>query len=397
MSIVAIVGLAAAGCGSSSKSALAPAPTTSSVAGAKLSSDSPILLGNVGNLSNEQLGTQSDDSATPKAWIDYTNAHGGIDGHPVKLYQLDDGADPGRALVDVKQLVGSDHVIALVGDQDSATDTAYASYLTQAGVPNVGGADFSNVWFQNSDYFPTEATENTNSYALDYAAKFAGAKSFAVAYCSENPACLEGTQSEQADAASVGIKYIKGPSASSVAPSYTAQCLSMMSSHPDAIAFSDGVPQAEKMASDCRTQGFTGTWVLFQPDNTELTSSGVDKSAIGEDLQLPYFANIPATRTFRQAMAAYAKGVPIQIDSLRIWAAFDVLKAALEAEGTKALTPQAVKSGLYKLDGFTDQGIVPPLKYTAGKPTSNDCFIIWGIKDKKFTLPNGDKFTCEPG
>jgi branched-chain amino acid transport system substrate-binding protein len=328
--------------------------------------------------------------------VAYTNAHGGIDGHPVKLIQMDDAADPGRALSDVQTLVTDDHVVALVGDVDSATDTSYANFLTQAGVPNIGGADFSNVWFQNADYFPTMATENTNSYALDYAAKFAGAKTLAVAYCSENPSCLEGEQGEAAIAPQVGIKYITGPSTSSVAASYTAQCLAMLSSHPDAIAFADGVPMDLHMASDCRKQGFTGTWVFYQPDDTELTSSAVNQNSIGEDLQLSYFAQVPATQTFRQAMAQYASGTPIQIDSLRIWAAFDVFAKAVEAESGQAVTPASVKAGLYTLTGFTDNGIIPALHFTQGQPTTNNCFEIWGIKAGKFTLPNGDAFTCAP-
>jgi branched-chain amino acid transport system substrate-binding protein len=240
------------------------------------------------------------------------------------------------------------------------------------------------------------ATENTNSYALDYAAKFAGAKSLAVAYCSEATTCLEGEKTESALAPTVGIKYYVGPAASFVAPNYTAQCLTMMADHPDSMAFSAGVVNDETMSNNCAQQGYKGFWTLFQPDSTELTASALKTFAVGEDLQLSFFAQVPATQTFRQAMATYASGVPIQIDSLRIWAAFDVLKAAIEAEKSQPVTSQTIKAGHYSLNGFTDGGIIPPLNFKQGQPTTNNCFEVWEIKDGKFVLPNGDHFSCAP-
>jgi branched-chain amino acid transport system substrate-binding protein len=397
--VVTVAVLIAAGCSSSSKSSSGTTNPAGSAAGSatttgQAATGTPIVVGNVGALTSAIGQSQPDDKATPSAWVSYTNAHGGIAGHPVKLIQMDDQGDPAKALADVEQLINQDHVVALVGDQDSSTDTAYASVLTSSGVPNVGGADFSTIWYQNPDYFPTMATENTNSYALDYAAKLGGAKVFTVAYCSENPACLEGEQGEAAVAPTVGITYIKGPATSSVAPNYTAQCVTMMAHHPDAIAFADTTQTDEKMATDCAQQGYKGFWVLFQPDDTELKTPALAKFSIGEDLQLPYFAQLPATQTFRQAMATYAPGVPLQIDSLRIWAAFDVFKAAVEAEKGQAITPQAVKTGLYSLQGFNDNGIIPPLHFKEGQPTNNSCFMIWEIKDGQFALPNGDTYTC---
>jgi hypothetical protein len=154
LTLGATVALTAAGCSSSSKSAGTSGSTSATTGSGSGSSQAgatgtPIVVGNVSNLSNQSLGIQPDDSATPKAWVAWTNAHGGIDGHPVKLVQPDDAGDPATALSDVQQLVQQDHVLALVGNQDTATDTAYTTVLTQAGVPNVGGADFSNVWYQN--------------------------------------------------------------------------------------------------------------------------------------------------------------------------------------------------------------------------------------------------------
>ena len=97
-----------------SSGASATTGSTGGSSGSAAPSGAPIVVGNVSNLTNVQAGIQPDDSATPNAWVKWTNAHGGINGHPVKLVQLDDGADPGKALADVQQLVQQDHVVALV-------------------------------------------------------------------------------------------------------------------------------------------------------------------------------------------------------------------------------------------------------------------------------------------
>jgi branched-chain amino acid transport system substrate-binding protein len=353
------------------------------------------VLGTIGNFSNSELGIQADDQATPKAWVAWTNAHGGINGHPVKLIEMDDAGDTARGVAAAQTMVG-DHVLAVVGNSSVGPEVAYAPKLAQANIPMVGGDDYDTIWEQNPDLFPTMATVSVKGYADDYAAKFAGAKSVVASYCREVAACLQDVQAQKVAAPALGIKYTIGPTASFVAPNYTAQCVVMGGSKADAYYFSSAVQGIEHMASDCQRQGLTGLWILPQPDDTQLKAPGIAKQAIGQDLQLSYFADLPATQPFRQAMAQYAPGVKLQIDSLRIWAAFDVTKKALEGVPNEPLTPQTVKDGLYTLNGFTDNGIVPPLTYVKNKPTVVRCFEVWGISNGKFTLPQGDKFTCAP-
>ena len=57
-------------------------------------------------------------------------------------------------------------------------------------------------------------------------------------------------------------------------------------------------------------------------------------------------------------MAQYAKGVALQIDSLRI-AAFDVAKQALKNVPGEAPSPQAVKDGLWMSRGSRTTGSCP--------------------------------------
>jgi branched-chain amino acid transport system substrate-binding protein len=327
--------------------------------------------------------------------VAWTNAHGGIDGHPVKLYQADDKGSPALAVSGAHSLVG-DHVLAVVGNSDVGLELGYVGYLAQNGIPMIGGDDYDTVWETNPDLFPTMATVSVKGYADDYAAKYGGASELAGAYCTEVAACLQDVQAQKNAASQVGITYQIGPTAQFVQPNYTAQCQVMAGYHAGAYYFSSAVPGIEQMAANCQQQGFSGFWVLPQPDNTELTAPGLSKKSYGQDLQLSYFVQNAATQDFRSAMSQYESGVPLQIDSLRIWAAFDVAKQALQNVSGQPLSPQSIKNGLYMIKNFTDNGITPPLTYTTGQPTVVGCFELWGISNGQFTLPKGDSFVCDP-
>ena len=365
-------------------------------AGAAKLSGAPIIVGNIGPYTSTALGPEERDlAATPTAWVDWTNAHGGINGHPVKLIEMNDNFDPGQAVTDIHKLV-ADKIVALVYDEDIGLEVAYTPYLQQQGIPVVGGQNYDTIWEQNSDLFPTMATVSFKGYADDYAAKFAHIKTLAEAYCTEVAACLQDVQAQKAAASQLGITVDIGPSASIAAPNYTAQCVALSSYHAQGYYFSAGVQGVEQMALDCARQGFKGTWVLPQPDDTELQNAALSKFTVGQDLSLSYFAKLPQTKDFRSAMAKYASGVPLQINSLRIWSAFDVFKQALINEKGKTVTPQVVTAGLYKLHNFSDHGLVPPLTYQKGQGHKIKCFEVWEIKNGKFILPQGDHFNCAP-
>ena len=405
---LALIGVTAmtalAACGSSSKSSSATttpvtSPASSATSGTTAAgatpTGAPILLGNIGDYSNAQLGAMPDDQATPKAWVDWTNAHGGINGHPVKLFQVDDKGDPGLAVAGAHSLV-ADHVLAVVGNSDVGLELAYVPYLAQHNTAMIGGDDYDSIWETNPNLFPTMATVSVKGYADDYAAKYGAASAMVGAYCTEVAACLQDVQAQKTAAPQVGISYTIGPTAQFVQPNFTAQCEVMAKYHAQAYYFSSAVPGIAQMAGDCLRQGFSGFWVLPQPDNSQLSAAGLDKKSFGQDLQLSYFVQNAATQDFRSAMAQYAAGVPIQIDSLRIWASFDVAKKALENVPNDALTSQTMKNGLYMIKGFTDNGITPPLTYVTGQPTVVSCFELWGISNGQFTLPKGDTFVCDP-
>lgn len=119
-----------AGCGSSSKSsststAAAATSTASSSSATSVNTSScgtkpgvaatgtPIP---VGSIDTKQPGTDfSDIGNMAAAYFACVNANGGINGHPIKLYEEFEQSSPSQIAAEAKQLVDTDHVVALAG------------------------------------------------------------------------------------------------------------------------------------------------------------------------------------------------------------------------------------------------------------------------------------------
>ena len=95
------------------------------------------------------------------AYFNQTNAHGGINGRPVRLITLDDGYEPIRTIQNTKQLLNHDKAIALIGYVGTPTSLAALPSVQGSGVPFIGaysGADvlrdgkFDNVFNIRASY-----------------------------------------------------------------------------------------------------------------------------------------------------------------------------------------------------------------------------------------------------
>ena len=71
------------------------------------------------------------------AYLRKINASGGINGRKVTLISLDDAYAPGKTAEQVRRLVESDGVLAIVGSMGSPTNLAVAKYLNSGKVPQI--------------------------------------------------------------------------------------------------------------------------------------------------------------------------------------------------------------------------------------------------------------------
>jgi ABC-type branched-subunit amino acid transport system substrate-binding protein len=83
-----------------------------------------------------------------KAYFDYVNSKGGVNGRKIDWDYKDDGYNPTNTSQVVNQLVLQDKVFALMGGLGTPTHTAVLDFLNSEGVPDLFVASGSSSWDQ---------------------------------------------------------------------------------------------------------------------------------------------------------------------------------------------------------------------------------------------------------
>ena len=97
--------------------------------------------------------------AAMKAYFEYVNDNGGVNGRKISLVVKDDGYLPKRAIQNTQDLIGKDKVFAMIGALGTANNKAVASAvnLGRRGVPSLFiNTGFSG--FNDRKAFPTSST-----------------------------------------------------------------------------------------------------------------------------------------------------------------------------------------------------------------------------------------------
>src|SRR3954452_1397672 len=84
--------------------------------------------------------------AAEKAYYDYVNDHGGVNGRKINFEILDDSYDPSKTVPLAQQLVEKDHVFAIVGSLGTAPGLATWGYANAHKVPQVLLASGDSYW-----------------------------------------------------------------------------------------------------------------------------------------------------------------------------------------------------------------------------------------------------------
>ncbi|MCU4186636.1 ABC transporter substrate-binding protein [Acidiferrimicrobium sp. IK] len=394
-------GLAVAACGSSSKTTSTPTTGSSGTAapGGSAGTGTPITVGAIETLSGPLASSLGGIKETLQAWVDYTNANGGLEGHPVKLIVKDDAGSGTTGLADAHELIQQDHVAAIV-DDESTVDGDWASAVASAGVPVVGGLAVDVPFLTNPDWFAS----STNNYAAAYGVmgigKSIGPKQ-AVVYCTENAACAQIIPFFKSIAPTLGMSIPYTQSVAATSPDFTAVCQALKSSGAQSYVMIEPTTVIERISAACRQQGVTAKIVeaASSVEPSLLTQPGVDGlEAVAVDF--PFIATgTPATEAFHAALAKYAPanllsqwgpGVTVP------WVAMQLLAEAVKASGSGPVTPASIKTGLYTLKGDTLGGLAPPLSFSPGQVNFQNCYFTIGISHGAFVAPNGLQTSCAP-
>jgi len=391
-----VVAMAVTACGSSGTSATSPDQSSASGTSA---TKAPLKIGVVGTFSGFAGVTSKADADAVQAWAKYTNASGGINGHPVEVIVKDDAAIASRSLVNVKDLVEHDHVIAIVGVWESGLEGSWASYAASKHIPVIGGGATGSQWTTDPNFFATAITPVNGLMLTANTTKLAGNKAYGVVYCAEVPACAQGGTLSKSLAPKVGVNFAGSAALSASAPDYAAQCLTLQKAGADTIFLATAQETAQRFMENCASHGYTFTPV---EQSGTLTSDLYKKDAYQHlwimSPGFSWLASSPAVNEFNDAMKKYSPETDINGAATSGWAAGVVFgKAAAHVSATP--TSQEIYDGLYSLGAdYTADGLMPPITYTKGKPVQQKpCAWYMHVQNGKLVSYQDGKMVCLEG
>ena len=399
---IAALAIAVTACSSGSSTGTGGATSSGPSAAARLSG-APLVIGSICSCSGPEAPSIGGVSQTLQAWQSYTNASGGINGHPVKLIIMDDAGNATTSAQDARALVEQDHVVAIVSEM-SLNDGTWANYVAGKGVPVIGAANYNATFLTNPDFFSTGTQTPTLVYGVLQQAKLAGAAKIGVLPCAEAPACAGFAALFQAIGPTVvGVQVPYVAKITTTQPSYTATCIAARGAGSGALVIIENSPTVLRVADQCAQQGYkpievnlSGTVGQGWPGDPNLND------AIGIESN-PVLAaqSSPATQAFHRALSAYAPGLVTssiynELDA-QAWAGAQVFALAAKRAGlTPSSTPADLKKGLYTFKDETVGGLTPPLTYLPGKPALTTCYFVTKVSGGQFTAPQGGTPTCVP-
>jgi branched-chain amino acid transport system substrate-binding protein len=336
-----------------------------------------------------------------KAWEKWTNANGGINGHPVQVIVMNDQGTPSVGLSDVQTLINKDHVVALTSEGISSL--GWLPTAEQLGVPVIGTG-------QVSQYGKTMGHKNV--YIIDaiypatwamamQAAKQLGGTKIGTAGDPAQGGTLD-IPTFKAFASDFGMSFAKGVAAAATAPSYVAQCLALKQSGADTYQTPFETSAFLNFVDQCAAQGWHPVVVGQEAQNTGawLKDPNFAKSG-GSISSFPWFnTSVPAIATYNQVMQQYDPDALVNnpVIATQAWAIMQVFAGAAKAAnlGPNATYAQLV-SGLQTIKNDTFGGLTPPLTYANGgnlqPPT---CGYIIKRDGSNWALLNNGQLLCVP-
>ncbi|HLG67258.1 MAG TPA: ABC transporter substrate-binding protein [Acidimicrobiales bacterium] len=112
---------------------------------------SPITVGFISDLTGVASSTFADSAGGIRARFDLQNAHGGVNGHKLRLIVEDDQSSPTTYLTAAEDLVSNKHAQIVVSD--SSFTYGGARYLNQQGIPVIGAGFDGTEWTTYDNMF----------------------------------------------------------------------------------------------------------------------------------------------------------------------------------------------------------------------------------------------------
>jgi branched-chain amino acid transport system substrate-binding protein len=364
-----------------------------------------LVIGQIAQITNPATPGQKTTDAvdTLKAWAKTVNAKGGANGYHVVVKSVDDGTDPAKASEGMKKLLDA-HVVAIVGENATATESVWAPLATGARVPIIGGGAYSTNWTANPLYFPITTTAILDGLqaGVQNAAKN-GVKKLGATYDAAIPQAAAAAPLFESYAKKYGLTWTKGLAVDVQGADFTAQCVQFKQAGTEAIYIASAATELPRMARDCARQQYfpvylSGDGGLARDDLIKDPNIKAQYAAI---YSFPYLdKSTPATKEFHKAMDKYAPKVltgNLRQPVTHVWTAAKAMEKVADNLTAPNPTNEDVLKALYQFKDETLGGLAPqPITFTEGAEGNPhiSCYFTMQTKNHKLTSPSGMKPEC---
>jgi len=354
---------------------------------------SPITIGMAIGETGNSGSTQQYARPVAEAWAEYVNSElGGINGHPVNLVVKDTKSDGATGAAVVRELVEQDEAVVLLS-VDAASEGAYGEYTAQQNVPVIGMGYSPATWGALPNWFATATTIPSVVQAQFVSAKEVGATKWAAVSCTEVASCAAAQPLYEPAAAQVGLELGGSVSASTTAPNYTAECLQLIGEGVDYIQLSIAPSAGEKVAADCRRQGYEGWFGATGGSVVASAFTDPELRLAGGLNGFPWYVDAEPVQAFVDAMDAAGVTEYQDPTSTATWAALELFRTAM-ADASDEPTREEVFAAYYALQDEDLDGLLPnSVTYTEGQPSPPvNCFWIYTLEGGEFSNvePSGE-------
>ena len=340
-------------------------------------------------------------------WARAVNAAGGVQCHPVQLYQMDDAADPARVTSNLNDMVNNKKAIAIVGAGVPTTFSAAKRFAEQNKVPFVGGDMIEAPWFSSQYFFP-QGGGPLAAYAgaTKEAALKAGTKKVGLVYCVEAAICGTINENFEAMAKASGLEVVLRKVSSITSPDYTAECQALKAAGAEAVFVALEGSGDARFARSCLSLGYAppaATSALSVSAEAALDPNFRKLGVFLGTGNAPYQANdTVGGKAFKAAYDRFAPGSSIDQNTISQWTSGKLFEKAIANVFEKArsgpITRDMLFEGLWMIKNEKLDGLAPGISFNKqAPPTQNDCYALLNLTPNGYTAPKGSKFECFKG
>ncbi len=363
-----------------------------------------IKLGAVGTFSGPVGALVKDTINGIRVWQQWTNARGGVNGHPVEVLVGDDGGDPARYISIQRQFVEKDGVVAFLYGTLGFSPNGNNKYLDSQKIftfGTEGGLEtaYNNPWVLTAT--PTGLV-NADSIlkALGDVARPLGKKKFAEFACSDFGLCdnFDKRWGDPEAAKAVGFDAVVARGRPSLTqPDYTAQCLAAKNGGAEVVMLALDTASLRRFAGDCARQNYKpifGTADLLALSSLP-TDPNVDGLIVASKMAPWTDISVPGIAEVTKAFAQYSPGALPTGGNTNGWILGEFFAAAGANFPDGAITKADVEAGVYKIKNNNLKGMTFPITMTKGQPMKRQlCYGVVVIKNKQYSKFPGQALRC---